>query len=113
LDFSEESVEILEEILEQYHQSMPKGLKKLFVKGIPEEKIGEISDIFGAYVGEVMIKHFGGEWRESNRYKNAIALYSADGTEIYPSAKVYNRILDGKGNNIWIYYHSLKELFTS
>lgn len=41
LDFSEESLSSLDKILDQYHNGIPKGIKKYFSKGPSEEQIAQ------------------------------------------------------------------------
>jgi ABC-type Fe3+-citrate transport system substrate-binding protein len=108
LDFSEESLKTLEEILDRYHKELPKGLKRIFF-GPSKDKINQISKIWGAYLGEVIIKHLGGEWKMREGLKNAIALCFDNGIEIYPPAKVNKRLLNGFEDNIWAYYQILKK----
>lgn len=107
LDFSEESMKQLETILERYHASLPRGIKKLFRKGPTEEQIHQVSMMWGAYLGEVMRKHLGGEWGMSKHFDNAIAFFWKD-SEVYPPAKVSKRIVGGDGDNVWVFYQVLK-----
>src|SRR5262249_44112181 len=106
LDYSEESLKHVEEILELYHQGIPKGLKKLFTKGPSDEQIAQMSKVWGGYIGEVIKKHLGGEWGLTS--DNAITLLLSDGSEIYPPSKANKRILHGPEDNIWHYYFLIK-----
>lgn len=109
LNFSEESLRNLDEILEQYHQGIPKGLKKIFSKGPSEEQIAQMSKIWGGYLGEVIKKHLGGEWGLSKQFNDAIALLFDDNSEIYPPAKVSKRILNGREDNVCHFYQAIKK----
>ena len=109
LDFSEDSLKQVDQILEKYHQGIPRGFKKLFSKVPSEEKITQISKIFGGYVGEVMRRHIGGEWGLSDQFENALALKFNTNTEVYPPAKVNKRIINGSEDNIWFYYCVINE----
>ncbi|MEK5448139.1 hypothetical protein [Paenibacillus sp. FSL R7-0331] len=113
LDFSENSLNQVDQILEKYHQGIPRGMKKLFSKGPSEEQITQISKIFGGYVGEVMRKNIGGKWGISNHFENALALIFSSNTEVYPPAKVNKRIINGSEDNIVFYYKLSKENFNS
>jgi len=110
LDFSEESLNKLDLILQQFHDGIPKGLKKLFIKGPSEEQITQMSKMWGGYLGETIIRMFGGEWIMSKTFENAIAI-QVQGTEIYPPAKTYKRIVNGQEDNIVNYYKVLKHDF--
>lgn len=112
LDFSEESLNKLDLILQQFHDGIPKGLKKLFKKGPSEEQIAQMSKMWGGYLGETIIRMFGGEWIMSKTFENAIAI-QVQGTEIYPPAKTYKRIVNGQEDNIVNYYKVLKHDFAS
>ena len=108
LDYSEESLKTLDEILEKYHQGLPKGIKKLFFRGPSEEDIVHMSKVWGGYLGEVIRKNNGGEWGMSESFPNAISLTIND-TEIFPPAKVNKRITNGKEDGIYFYYQAIKE----
>ena len=55
LDFSEESIRIVDEILEIYHSSIPRGFIARLIKKAPsEEKITQVAKIWGGYIGEVI-----------------------------------------------------------
>jgi hypothetical protein len=112
LNFSEESLCKLDQILEQYHNSIPRGLKKLISKGPSEEQITQMAKVWGGYLGETIIKQFGGEWIMSSTFDNAIAVKIGD-SEIYPPAKIYKRIINGPEDNVDIYFKVLKQDFTS
>jgi hypothetical protein len=112
LDYSEESLVKLDQILESYHQGIPKGIKKLFSKGPSEEQINQMAKIWGGYLGETIIRQLGGEWAMSNTFENAIAV-NIGTTEIYPSAKIYKRIINGPEDNVYIYFKVLKQDFAS
>jgi hypothetical protein len=106
LDYSEESLKNVEEILERYHQGIPKGLKKFFTKVPSEEEITRMSKVWGGYIGEVIKKRLGGEWGLSS--DNAITLILSDGSEIYPPSKANKRIINGPEDNVVHYYQIIK-----
>jgi hypothetical protein len=108
LDYSEESLVKLDQILESYHQGIPKGIKKLFSKGPSEEQINQMAKIWGGYLGETIIRQLGGEWSMSTAFENALAIKIGE-TEIYPPAKVYKRIINGSEDNVNIYFKVLKQ----
>jgi hypothetical protein len=57
LDYSEESVQTLEEMIEQqFGDCRPWRRGKVAAKNLP------VASLVGAYLGEVMIRHFGGHW---------------------------------------------------
>jgi hypothetical protein len=57
LDYSEESVQTLEEMIkQQFGDWRPWRRGKVAAKNLP------VASLVGAYLGEVMIRHFGGHW---------------------------------------------------
>lgn len=108
LDYSEDSLKILDEILENYHLGLPKGIKKLFSRGPSKKDLVQMSNTWGGYLGEVIRKNIGGEWGMSENFADAISLTIND-TEIFPPAKVNKRIINGKEDEICFYYQVLKE----
>ncbi|WP_168124077.1 hypothetical protein [Paenibacillus sp. HB172176] len=110
LNYTEDSLFELDTILEKYHQGIPKGIKKILSKGPSEDQINQMAKIWGAYLGETIIKQLGGEWIQSNTFDNTIAIKIGE-TEIYPPAKIYKRIKNGSEDNINIYFKVLKQDF--
>lgn len=112
LDFSEESLSKLDLILQRFHDGIPKGIKKLLNKGPSEEQRTQMSKMWGGYLGETIIRQFGGEWIMSSAFENALAIKIKE-IEIYPPAKIYKRILNGQEDSIEHYYKVLKQDFAS
>ncbi|WP_422657573.1 hypothetical protein ACK8P5_17665 [Paenibacillus sp. EC2-1] len=108
LNFTEESLILLDQILEQYHKGIPKGIKKIFSRGPTEEQLNHMAKIWGGYLGETIIRQCGGEWIMSSAFEDAIALKVGE-SEIYPPAKVYKRIINGSEDNVNVYYKLLKQ----
>lgn len=102
-----ESLAQLDQILERYHTGIPKGIRTWFSKGPSEEQIGQMAKVWGGYLGETIIKHLGGEWAMSASFHNAIAVKLGD-SEVYPPAKVYNRIINGSEDDVNVYFKVLK-----
>ncbi|MDF2922952.1 MAG: hypothetical protein K0R57_1866 [Paenibacillaceae bacterium] len=110
LDYSEESLKLVNDILEKYYQGIPKGIKKLFTKGPSNEQIVQMSKVWGGYVGEVIRRNLGGEWGMSKNFENAVSLM-VNSAEVYPPAKVNKRIMNGKEDDIYFYYKVLKQQY--
>jgi hypothetical protein len=106
LDYSVDSVKHVEEILEQLHASLPRGLfGKLFGKGPTPETIDTIAKMYGGYVGEVLRRAAGGEWSFDDEIvpgQKAICLSKGD-ARIWPTIKVHKRIANGSEDNVWFY----------
>jgi hypothetical protein len=99
LDFSESSVEELETLFDQVRFAWPGGNSP--------ETIEQLTQLWGAYLGEVIRRHCGGQWIE--REGGAVAL-QGEKTTLYPHDKVRKRLLNGPKENIWEYYQAAREL---
>ncbi len=112
LDYTEDSLETVERVLDYYYRERPNNLlKKFFRRGPSPEVVNQMSMYFGGYTGEVIRKKWGGEWRnKKERFpgKKFIALDTPGGT-VFPTDKAYNRLTYGPENSIVQFYSSLKE----
>lgn len=113
LDFSENSLEKVEEILAYLHNSLPKGIfGKLSGRRPSQDEIWQMAKVWGGYVGEVIRWHWGGEWiTETAAHPGTVITLRVFGTDIFPPAKVYKRLVNGPEDNIWHYYRVLKRGF--
>jgi hypothetical protein len=110
LDYSLDSIRGVEEIMDQLHAGIPRGfwgklLRKVLRKGPSPEDLYKVSMMYGGYVGEVFRKAGGGEWTldaEIVPGQDTICLRNG-GQRIWPTAKVYKRILNGGEDSIWFY----------
>ena len=98
LDYSEASVQVLEDYIEQHNKL---GLA-------PENDIAPNTKYWGAYLGEVFRRNIGAEWFH---FKNA--QFEADGVKYkhviaFPAAKVRKRIMEGKAHNLVAFYKVFK-----
>jgi len=112
LDFSEASVEKVEKIMRQFYDSLPRGFfQKLFKRPPPPETIDQVCKMFGAYIGEVLRRRFGGEWMfdEKTFPGTRIISLQRDGMRIWPTAKIHKRITNGAEDNVWHYFKILNE----
>jgi hypothetical protein len=113
LDFSENSLEQVEQILATLHNTLPKGiLGKLFKHGSSQEQIGEMAKGWGGYVGEVIRRRWGGEWTtETVAHSGTVITLRVLGSDIFLPTKVYKRLMNGVEDNIWHYYQVLRQDF--
>lgn len=113
LDFSESSLEKVEEILAHLHNSLPKGmLGKFFGHGPSQEQIWQMAKVWGAYIGEVIRRQWGGEWTTATAaHPGTVITLRVLGADIFPPAKAYKRLVNGAEDNIWHYYQVLKRDF--
>lgn len=108
LDFSNASVERVEIIAEELHQSIPQGmLNKLFHLSPSEGEIQKICDMFGAYIGEVFRRSKGGDWATNQEF-SAIGIQHG-ASWLFPQGRVHDRLRDGAEHNLWSYFSGLLE----
>jgi hypothetical protein len=111
LDYSESSLTLVEEILGTLDAERPKGLFKLFRKGPSHSDFETVAKLYGGYIGEVMRFEWGmGEWiiPDEGPFAGALVLQYGEAMTS-PPAKVFKRIVDGSGDNVWYYYQVLKQ----
>ena len=100
LDFSENSIADLEEILDWYS-------KDIAVSKPTENQIWSMSIIFGSYLGETLLKNGltekGFTWGKEES-SNVPLLIKDDGCYITPNDKVYKRLVNGSEDSVIPFY---------
>jgi hypothetical protein len=94
LDYSESSVEVLEEIVSQVAQEMKADEEEHQVR------------LWGAYFGEFLIKRYAGEWTIS-AYPGGITsvpTVEVRGSRLFPLMKIYRRLTMGRDENLVVFY---------
>ena len=111
LDFSPTSVEDIELILARMHESIPRRFyQRLYKRGPTPGQMATLSLAYGAYLGEVIRRKFGGAWMmEDVNGEPAVALVFTPQAKIFPPAKVWKRLNDGEEDNVWSFYQLLSE----
>ena len=111
LDYSEGSLEMVEGILGELHTGIRRGwLSRLFRRSIPPRQIQYMAGVWGAYVGEVIRRRWGGEWRRiASKGPGPRVALRVQGTTILPGTKTLNRLMRGPKENLWEYYQELRE----
>jgi hypothetical protein len=109
LDFSERSIEALEGILGRLHATIPTGFRRALRRGPTQEQLDQMAKIWGAYLGEVMRRLWGGEWATHTALQPGYILTLKLGEqEVYPPAKAYKRMVNGQEDKVWHYYQVLR-----
>ncbi len=111
LDFSEGSVSRVEHCLAQLHDEMPSGLGKLIKQRKTDEYAWHLAQLFGGYLGEVMRRRWGGEWSTHQDDGGKVVLLKVLGSDVFPVAKVYQRLVAGAEDGIVTYYQVLRRDF--
>ena len=111
LDYSEESLKQVENILERLNGSIPGGTA---ASAAPSDSSTEdLCKVWGGYLGEVVRRRWGGEWMlETYPGGNVltVALNTPGGT-VFPSMKIYRRLSQGGAENVWSFYCMMRDRF--
>jgi hypothetical protein len=96
LDYTPQSIERLESILEALHQ-------KHAAQQFSEERLATKANLWGAYIGEVARRMRDGHWQRDSEWggKESAPLVHAGGAEVFPPAWAYHRIMNGAEDNAW------------
>jgi hypothetical protein len=92
----------VEAILSQLARQVPLGLAS--------DQVDEMCKMWGSYLGEVVRRHFGGEWSiETYPGKQFATLtLSVGANKLFPSMKVHRRLTQGEDDNVWSFYKMIK-----
>ena len=108
LDFSEQSIQGVEDICAKLYNDIPRGMiNKLFKSAPSEDEIVRMSLMLGVYIGEVIKKQFGGNWTLETLNKSNTLVFTTNEIKIYPAVKVYKRLKNGPGENLYHYYRAI------
>jgi hypothetical protein len=100
LDYSPDSLEAIERILGKLHNAFRFGS----VDPPGDAEIAAAAKVWGIYTGEVIRRHYGGQW--SIGADDTLSL-SIGETQVFPIAKARKRIIDGPGENIRYYFSAM------
>jgi hypothetical protein len=98
LDFSAESVDVLDEILVMVSES-------------PDHDVDYEVRLWGAYLGEIIRQRYAGGW-EMTQYPggtNAVPAVDVRGSRLFPLMKVYRRLTMGEEEDLRSFYAMVTE----
>lgn len=112
LDFSPQSIEDVELILARMYETIPhRAIEKLLRKKPSEEQMATIAVSYGAYLGEVIRREFGGTWQTQDvSGQPALALVFDEKNMIFPPAKIWKRLNNGAEDNVWSFYRVFTDM---
>ncbi|MDP9912375.1 hypothetical protein J2W27_004501 [Variovorax boronicumulans] len=101
LDWTDESIEKVEELLDYFHQQAQNDKPT-------EAEVFAFAKGFGSYIGEVYRRNHGAEWGLVTLSGSTFpGLRSDSGIEFWPWGRAQQRIVEGPSNNVWHYYQTL------
>lgn len=101
LDFSDASIELVEEMLGVLHDTSRQDHPT-------DEQIWVFAKTFGSYIGETFRRNHGGRWgMVTLRGQEFPGMQAMRGTAFWPWGKAHNRIVNGPEDNVRDYYNSL------
>ena len=108
LDYSEGSIRQLEEILDKQYKARQGDQQ------ISEKDVELFCKMWGAYLGEVLRRSYSGEWSipQDGVFQGNYVL-TVGSTLTSPPAKVWKRLTDGDGDNVYMYYRVLVSKFSA
>jgi hypothetical protein len=114
LDFTPDSIQVLERMLTALYDNLPRGWWARLRRRQPsEEQIWRLSIPFGAYLGETIRRNLGGKWAcHVSAYPGDKAQYMVltGGSVIAPISKVFKRLADGPADEVSAYYYMIRTL---
>ena len=120
LDFGEQSLRSVEGILTQLHDEVHgnggpvRSLDEPRARPSANDMV-EMSKLWGCYLGEVVRRRWGGEW-SVERYPGgefATLTLTVGGNKLFPSLKVYRRLTQGVGDDVWEFYTQVRKKLES
>jgi hypothetical protein len=108
LDYSEQSLDDVERLLGELHDEMHSGSSSSSQR--EEQRLDEISRVWGGYFGEVVRRRFGGEWT-IEKYPAGdflIVTLNVNGAKLFPAMKVHKRLTDGADEDLLSFYRNVR-----
>jgi hypothetical protein len=98
LDFSAESIDVLDEVL-------------VLVGESPELDVDFEVRLWGSYLGEVLRQRYAGSWEMTQYPGGAVAVPAVDvrGSRLFPLLKVYRRLTAGEEDDLRAFFSMVTE----
>ncbi|MHB0971227.1 MAG: hypothetical protein ACYC7A_06150 [Thermoanaerobaculia bacterium] len=102
LDWSDHSVEKVEQVLSDLHRD-------LLSQQPTDEQVMQMAKMLGSYVGEVFRRNHGAEWGMVHLGEESFPGLRTEkgGATFWPWGRAFNRLKNGPEDNIWHYYQIL------
>jgi hypothetical protein len=103
LDWSESSIQHVEQMLARLHEQMAMAKPS-------EDEVWTFAKGLGSYVGEVFRRHRGAQWGTITMNGQTFpGLRQSNGALVWPWSKAHKRLTNGPEDNVWHYYQVLTQ----
>jgi hypothetical protein len=112
LDYSESSLEALEQVLARLCKQLPRPASSDNSANDPAQReLDAAARVWGSYFGETIRRLWDGEWGIETYPGSLAPVVSVDigGAKLFPVMKVYRRLTQGDGENVWKFYQMMRE----
>jgi hypothetical protein len=92
LDYSTESVQVVEGQLSALHKSLSRS--------VPDSEVRRMSLMFGGYIAAVIKREHGGTWTTESKVNPGQPTFHVKGLELWPQVKVEKRLRGGRGQRV-------------
>ena len=112
LDYTVESIQHVERILAATFDSKPRGLiARLLGRALTENEAARAARMYGSYVGETLIRQFGGHWEKDHPVAGRGSYpIMCRGNQSFPLGWCYRRLMNGPEDNVW---HKTQAIYLS
>lgn len=113
LDYSLESIDLLDVILQSQFTATPTGWQLLYRLRPSKRKLRTLSKMWGGYLGEVVRRQWGGQWvaPAGGPFKGGLTL-SVQTTMLSPVARAHQQLTNGSEASVSAYFASLIPIFS-
>lgn len=110
MNFSEMSLSDADQILAAIHNALPKDDEGDFQQKNPlNQWVEELAVIWGAYLGEVLLRYWHGEWTPDVPADHAETTAVRIGDIlVYPISKAYHRLVSKDDSGLVVFYEELR-----
>jgi len=118
LDYSDQSVEGLESILAQLaneHRGFLGSHPEAAQAAQVDEQMVMMCKLWGGYFGEVVRRRWGGGWAMETYPGADFATLTLNvrGAKLFPTMKIYRRLTEGAGDDLWLFFQKVREKLAS
>jgi hypothetical protein len=103
LDYTPESVERVEGILQKLYDDIPRNmLSRLLRRGPSPADIVVMAKMYGGYIGECVRRKWGGQWERDHSVGGPGSYpISSLGHDAFPVGWCFKRLQNGAEDNVW------------